>query len=93
MAAELTAVLRASNTAKKMASHRERAANTSTLKSKMAIAPMVRRNGMEMINRKEALRKKGASGMGLNMVDSEDDTARHMLTRIAAAVHKAWLGD
>jgi hypothetical protein len=48
---------------------------------------------MEAINRKEALRKKGASGMGLNMVDGEGDTARHMLTRIAAAVHKAWPGD
>jgi hypothetical protein len=92
MAAVLTAVARASNTAKRMTSRRERAANTSTL-SKMTIAPMVRRNGMEAINRKEALRKKGASGMGLNMVDGEGDTARHMLTRIAAAVHKAWPGD
>jgi len=45
---------------------------------------------MEAITKKEALRKKGASGMGLNMVDSEDSTARHMLARIAAAVHKAW---
>src|SRR5690348_5702185 len=71
MAAVLTAVLRARKTAMKMTSRRESAAKTSTLRSRMTIVPTATMNGMEAINRKGALRNKGASGMGLNMVDNE----------------------
>lgn len=45
---------------------------------------------MDAMSRKGVRRKKAASGMGLNMIVAEDRNAEHMLTRLQAAVHKAY---